>query len=302
LDALHPTAVRKRTYSLNPSRSVEYASLAPLAGENRNCVVGVRYGNQRKGRGSHCVANHLERCTVHSSGEGAPRCAERAGCTGGFRYDEKDRGGPFLDDNLAMTQAFLALYRSTGERSWLMHATDTLNFIDENLRQADAGFVAAPRPQQGRGVFSEAVRLPEQNAALVRASNMANRCTGNPRYRKLALHGMKYLAAVAAAADDQLLPDILLADRELSTAPIHIAILGAKRDPAAQSLHAAALRYPADYLQIDWLDRSEGELPNRDIQYPPMDHAAAFACADGACSSPVYEAREIEPTVRKLTL
>jgi uncharacterized protein len=228
--------------------------------------------------------------------------AERAAPAGGFRHDEKDRGGPFLDDNLAMTQAFLALYRSTGERSWLTHASDTLNFIDENLRQADAGFVAAPRAKQGRGVFGEAVRLPDQNAALVRAANMANHYTGNPRYRKLALYGMKYLAAVAAAADDELLPEILLADRELSSAPIHIAIVGGKRDLAAQSLHAAALSYPADYLQIDWLDRSEGELPNRDIQYPQMDHAAAFACADGACSSPVYEAREIEPTVRKLTL
>jgi hypothetical protein len=228
--------------------------------------------------------------------------AERAGPTGGFRHDEKDRGGPFLDDNLAMTQAFLALYRSTGERGWLNHATDTLNFIDANLRQADAGFVAAPRPKKGRGVFSETVRLPDQNAALVRAANMANRYTGNPRYRKLALHGMKYLAAVAAAADGQLLPDILLADRELSMAPIHIAIVGGKRNPAARLLHAAALRYPADYLQIDWLDRAEGELPNHEIQYPEMDRAAAFACADGACSRPVYEANEIEPAIRKLAL
>jgi uncharacterized protein len=227
--------------------------------------------------------------------------AERAVPTGGFRHDEKDRGGPFLDDNLAMTQAFLALYRSTGERGWLNHATDTLNFIDGKLRHADAGFVAAPPPTLARGVFSEAVRLPDQNSALVRAANMANRYTGNPRYRKLALHGMKYLAAVAAATDDQLLPDILLADQELSSSPIHIAIVGGKHDPAAQSLHAAALRYPADYLQIDWLDRAEGQLPNHDIQYPEMDHAAAFACADGACSTPVFEAREIEPTVRKLT-
>ena len=111
---------------------------------------------------------------------------------------------------------------------------------------------------------------------------------------------MKYLVAVAAAGDEQLLPDILLADHELATAPIHIAIVGSKRDVAAQLLHTAALRYPADYLQIDWLDRAEGELPNRDIQYPEMQRAAAFACADGACSSPVYEAREIEPAVRKL--
>jgi len=31
-----------------------------------------------------------------------------------------------------------------------------------------------------------------------------------------------------------------------------------------------------------------------------MERAAAFACADGARSTPVYEAGEIEPTVRKL--
>jgi uncharacterized protein YyaL (SSP411 family) len=228
--------------------------------------------------------------------------AHRAGPAGGFTHDEQDRGGPFLDDNVAMTQAFLALYRSTGERRWLTHATDTLNFIDRHLRHPDAGFIAAPPPAQSRGVFSEAVRLPDQNAALVRAANMANRYTGNPRYRTLALHGMKFLAAVAAAAEVELLPEILLADHELSAAPIHIAIVGGKRDASAQSLHAAALRYPADYLQIDWLDRAEGDLPNHDIQYPAMERAAAFACADGACSSPVYDARGIEPTVRKLML
>jgi uncharacterized protein YyaL (SSP411 family) len=229
--------------------------------------------------------------------------ANRARPNGGFRHDEKDRGGPFLDDNLAMTQAFLALYRSTGERRWLGFAAGTLKFIDENLRHADAGFVAAPDPKQTRGVFNEAVRLPDQNAALTRAANMANLYTGNPRYRKLALHGMRYLTAVAAAdaAGGQLLPEILLADRELSTAPIHIAIVGGKQDAAAQSLHAAALRYPADYLQIDWLDRAEGDLPNHDIRYPEMEHAAAFACAGGACSAPVDDAREIEPTVRRLT-
>ena len=226
--------------------------------------------------------------------------ANRALLNGGFRHDQKDRGGPFLGDNLAMTQALLALYRSTGERSWLTHATDTLNFIDQTLRHADAGFIAAPPLKQSRGVFNEAVRLPDENAELARVANMANRYTGNPRYRKLALHSMKYLAAVAAAGDEVLLPDILLADRELSTAPIHIAIVGSKQDTAAQSLHTAALRYPADYMQIDWLDRAEGELPNRDIQYPETKRAAAFACADGACSSPVYEADEIEPAVRKL--
>ena len=128
---------------------------------------------------------------------------------------------------------------------------------------------------------------------------MANRYSGNPRYREMALHGMKYLAAIANPGDEQLLPEIALADRELSNAPIHIAIVGSKNDPAAQLLHAAALRYPADYLQVDWLDRTEGDLPNPDIQYPDMGRAAAFACANGACSTPVYEANDIAAAVHR---
>jgi uncharacterized protein len=223
--------------------------------------------------------------------------ANRALPSGGFKHGQ-DRDAPFLDDNLAVTQAFLALYRSTAERVWLSHAADTLNFIDSKLRHAEAGFIAAPAPDKGRGVFSEPLRLADQNAGLARAANMVNRYTADPKYRDIALHSMKYLAAYAAANSGQLLPDILLADRELSVAPIHIAIVGAKQDPEAQSLHSAALRYPADYLQIDWLDRSEGDLPNKEIQYPDMDRPAAFACADGACSSPVYSADEIQTAVR----
>ena len=218
---------------------------------------------------------------------------------GGFRHDQQDRLGPFLDDNLAMTQGFLALYRSSGDRAWLAHATETLNFIDASFRSSKAGFIAAPIDARARGVFSEPVRLPDQNAALVRVANMANHYSGNPRFHEMALHGMKFLSAMATPAEEQLLPDIVLADRELSNAPIHISIVGGKHDPAAQALHAAALRYPADYLQVDWLDRTEGELPNPEIQYPDMGRAAAFACANGACSTPVYEAKEIAVAVRR---
>jgi uncharacterized protein len=228
--------------------------------------------------------------------------ANRALPNGGFRHDDDGRDGPFLEDNLAMSQAFLALYRSTADRSWLGHAIDALNFIDATLRHPEAGFVVAPAAEGARGVFSEPVRSWDQNAALARAANMANHYSGDPRYRELALHCMKYLASVVTGADRQLQSGILLADHELSAAPIHIAIVGSKQDPAAQALQRSALRYPADYLQIDWLDRAEGELPDRAIEYPDMKRAAAFACADGACSSPVYEANEIEGAVRKALL
>src|SRR5262249_38124663 len=56
--------------------------------------------------------------------------AHRALGKGGFSHDARDTGGPYLGDTLAMGQAFLALYRSSGERRWLQHARDAMGYID----------------------------------------------------------------------------------------------------------------------------------------------------------------------------
>ena len=224
--------------------------------------------------------------------------AERSLPSGAFRHNAQDRGGPYLDDALAMSQAYVALYRSTAGREWLGRAATVLQSVNRTLRDPLGGFLAAPRSNQHHGVFRETVRQPEQNAALVRVAGLMHRYTGDVRYQKMATHGMKYLVAFATAAPEQLRAEILLADRELSTPPIHITVVGHKADPSARALHSAALRYPSDYLQIDWWDRDEGPLPNPELQYPPLDRAAAFACTASACSMPVFDAAGIETAVR----
>jgi hypothetical protein len=50
-----------------------------------------------------------------------------------------------------------------------------LNFIDAHMRHANSGYIAASAPANKRGVFSQPVLLPDQNAALARAANMAHR-------------------------------------------------------------------------------------------------------------------------------
>jgi uncharacterized protein YyaL (SSP411 family) len=224
--------------------------------------------------------------------------ANRLGRSGAFRHDAADRGGPFLDDSLAMSQAFVALYRSTGDREWLSSAKAVLAAINRQLRDPKAGFVAAPAANLQRGVFRAPVRQPEQNAALVRVASLMRHYTGDARYQRMATHAMRYLVGFSKSAPEALRAEILLADRELSEAPIHITIVGGKSDPAARDLHAAALRYPSDYLQIDWWDRDEGQLPNPEIHYPQLDRAAAFACTASACSMPVFHSDEIEGAVR----
>jgi uncharacterized protein YyaL (SSP411 family) len=224
--------------------------------------------------------------------------ANRLTPSGAFRHDSADRGGPFLDDSLAMSQAFIALYRSTGAREWLSSARTNLAAINRQLRDPKAGFVAAPGESLKRGVFRNPIRQPEQNAALVRVASLLHHYTGDARYQEMATHAMKYLVGFSKAAPQQLRAEILIADRELAEAPIHITIVGGKSDPVARDLHAAALRYPSGYLQIDWWDRDEGQLPNPEIHYPQLDRAAAFACTASACSMPVFNSADIEGAVR----
>ncbi len=214
--------------------------------------------------------------------------ANRALPDGGFRHDASDRGGPFLDDSVAMGEAFVALYRSTGERRWLAAAQATLGFVAAHFRDPRGGFIAAPVEASARGVFREPVRAVDQNAALARLANLAFRYSGDARDLRLARHALRFVAS-RPAGEGQLRADVLLADRELASAPTHVTVVGAKSDPAAQALHAAALLSPATYLQVDWWDRAEGPLPNPAIRYPALPVAAAFACSETACSTPVYE-------------
>jgi len=99
--------------------------------------------------------------------------AHRSVAGGGFRHDEADRGGPFLDDAVAMGEGFLALYRSTGDRAWLARVESVLTFIGTRLRGAAAGFVAEPVSAKARGVFRNPVRAVDQNVAVARLANLA---------------------------------------------------------------------------------------------------------------------------------
>ena len=224
--------------------------------------------------------------------------AHRA-ASGGFRHDEVDRGGPYLDDSVAMGEAFVALYRSTGARRWLASAEETLRFIGATFRNPSGGFIAAPAPAEAVGVFRKPVRVVDQNAALARLANMVFRYTGSLEHRELAQHAMRLLAA-ARAGRSGWYADVLLADVELATTPTHITVVGAKSDPAAQALHATALKFPVPYLQIDWWDRSEGPLPNPAIHYPQLPTAAAFACSETTCSTPVYDTESLRHVVDAL--
>lgn len=220
---------------------------------------------------------------------------------GGFSHGENDPAGPYLGDTLAMGRAFLSLHRATGEREWLKRAERALDFIAGHFTDTErGGYITAPVEKDAVGVFSEPVKLLEENVGVARFANLLYHYTGESRHRESAGHAMRYLAAPAILNSRPFLPGVLLTDDEWSRAPVHITVVGHKDDPAARKLHAAALEYPAVYKRVEWWDKREGPLPNPDVTYPELERPAAFACANRACSLPVFEPDQIAAAVDRL--
>lgn len=222
----------------------------------------------------------------------------RALPTGGFRHGDKDRGGPFLGDTLAMGQAFLDLYAATGNRDWLASAAKAGDFV-ATFRDDSGGFLTSKTSEGKTGVFARPAKLMDDQVQVARFMNLLDRYYGNASYREQASHAMRYLAS-ASAEMIRPLPGVLLADEELAVEPTHMTVVGHKDDPKAQALHAFARGLPARYKRLEWLDLREGKLPNPDVEYPDLGEPAAFACSNRICSFPSFNAAELQATVKQM--
>lgn len=217
---------------------------------------------------------------------------------GGFGHGRPADDDTHLGDTLAMAEATLALYRSTAERRYLALAVEFAETIERHHRAPDGGYVVRQPAAGAKGVLARPVKQIDENVAATRFFNLLARDTGRPDFRAAAEHGMRYL--ISLAEDGLIVPGALLADRELGREPAHVTVVGAKDDPAARALYAAARAYPTRFLRIEWLDRREGALPVADVEYPDVPEAAAFACANGACSLPVFTADRVRDIVAKV--
>lgn len=216
---------------------------------------------------------------------------------GGFKHGAKDGARPYLGDTLAMAEAYLALYTSTGDRAWLEKSKSAMQFINKNFKlnteKHNAGFTAVVAQQTNTGVFKTPLLQMEENASVARLANQLSHYTGEKQYKEMANHAIKYLVALATPDYPQYLAVALLASRELASDPAHITIVGAKNNPESARLFQAALQLPIVYRRIEWWDKNEGPMPNSDVKYPQLEKPAAFICANSACSAPIFEPEKI---------
>ncbi len=219
---------------------------------------------------------------------------------GGFRHDAPgaDRAGPYLGDTLSMGRAFLALYSATGDREWFDRSAEAAAFIARTFRAADGpGYAAsAPHPED---VFAPALRHDE-NLELARWANLLAHSSGDPAHRTLAGEAMRLATDPGLARAAWPPAALLLADREVSSEPVHFVVVGPRDDPRTKALVRAALAWPVAYAHVDPVDPAGPRPLGVELEYPALDRPAAYVCGAGTCSEPVFEPEAIRATADRL--
>ena len=230
--------------------------------------------------------------------------AQRSLPGGGFRHDAppssatdaSDAAGPYLGDSVAAGRAFLALWAATGDRAWLARARDAAAYVARTfVVDGTPGVIAAvahsqfvpPKPQR------------DENVAVARWANLLFRYTGEDAHRRLAEQAMGFLV-LPDVAEKFSTASVLLADAERSSEPAHLTIVGKREDAGSRALLAAAVADPGAYKRVELLDKSDGALPNLDVEFPELDRPAAFVCANGRCSLPAFTPEELHKRIARL--
>ncbi len=216
---------------------------------------------------------------------------------GGFSHDEKDVSGPYLGDSLAMANAFLSLYAADADRAWLADSVAAAGFIKKNFRATNGdGLVPFAA---GKDTPLKPQPNSDENIAAARFFARLHQYTGNAEDRETAESTLRFLSQPGVSSQGTA-GSLLLAQREVTTAPLHLVTVGRKNDKAALKLHQAALFFPATFARVEWWDRKEGPLPNADVEYPELDKAAAFSCGQGRCSLPAFTPEQLRAKARSL--
>ncbi len=224
----------------------------------------------------------------------------RSRIDGGFNHSEKDAAGPYLGDNQEMGAALLSLYEVTGDKKWLQYAEKAAQFIIKTFsveidskafgyRTAASALLPGQKPDWDR----------MENIRLARFGIRLFHYTGQELFKKMTEQALSYLVQPELAAAYPT-AGTLLADDEVVRPPLHLTIVGGKKDPKALALFKSGLAYPSNYRRIEWWDKTEGPLRRNDVNYPEMGKAALFVCTEGRCSLPMTDPATIRSKIDDL--
>jgi uncharacterized protein len=246
----------------------------------------------------------------------------------GFRHAvaAPDGIGGLLDDQVHMAAALLDAFEHTGEPRYLRLGAETMDYVVAEFRSPSGAFydVAASPIASGssEGAQSAPAGLglpyvpvqdaptPSGNGVAVLALERLAAVTGEVRYRDEAERALRacapghveqglFTATLGLALDTHLAP------------PLHVVVVGPRRDARTVALHAAALgtyRH-GTVVQVydpDGPDGTAGRLPAvvTDAAFgrggaPSSGDPRAYACTATECAAPAASPEALAETIRR---
>ena len=236
--------------------------------------------------------------------------------TGPWYHSRKAATAPLrrfdLGDTLEIGRAWQSLFQVTGNSRYLHASVAAARHLNRLFRNPQGGLLASERTLRsadGQSVPAPVPPVPnfDENVRAARWCNLlAHELERVPDHghvpdeiRSIADHAMRWLCTPAVATARRLtVGALLLADEECRTDPMDITVVG--RGDEATTLWRAAVRFPLDYCQRQWLLPFSDELRASDYASFPADEVAAFVCVDGACSLPLRTADDLEATAQEM--
>lgn len=222
--------------------------------------------------------------------------SHRRGALGGLRHGEKQEPIEYLSDNLAVGRASLALYRVTADRRWLANAIKLGDHISATFTLPSGGLASASLNVRAL----PPAPVMEENLSAARFLGLLHAYSGKLQHHQAAESALRWSIGSDTANPAFEEAGLLLADDVLSRPPLHLTVVGARKDPQAQALFKVASQFPSSDIRVEWLDRSEGPLPNQDVVYPNFPRAAGYSCEAQRCSAPRFTPSEYAAAIASL--
>jgi uncharacterized protein YyaL (SSP411 family) len=250
---------------------------------------------------------------------------------GGFRHavTAPEGIGGLLDDQVHMAAALLDAFEHTGEPRFLRFAVETMEYVLAQFRSPSGAFYDVASSDRAPGssgdspsvpgglglpyVPAQDAPTPSGNGVAVLALERLAILTSEARYREEAERALRaaapghveqglFTATLGLALDTHLAP------------PLHVVVVGARRDDRTRGLHAAALATYRHGTVVQVYDPDETDGATSRLPAVVRDGASgragavladgprAYACTASECAAPAASPEVLAETIRHFGL
>lgn len=194
----------------------------------------------------------------------------------------------YLNDQVHVLGAFLALHRATGQARWRDEARTLVDAMVEEL--GAEGFALHTADPRATGFYEGALVPITDNALAARHLLVLARLLDENRYREIAVASLRATARrTELRRMGRMMGEYLLALETLEDGHLLLSVVGPE-DPRTAALQRAALDFyePTRLVELGRPGAS---------RYPYPGEPAIFLCTHQACSMPVFDPAELAPSV-----